>query len=135
MSAVGLVNIVLGVFVVCARSILLIAPAATLRWFNGALMTNGRIRTLGAAFLPLGVAMIWAGSSAESELANILHLLGLGISVGETLGLVMFPAAYRGLASVFVPPEPSGNLIGWRMIGLGGVVVGALFVYFGVLAL
>ena len=42
---------------------------------------------------------------------------------------------YRALAAKFLPSEPSGRLVGWRIRGLVGVIVGVLLIYFGMLAL
>lgn len=72
MSAVGIVSIAVGVVTVCGRIPLVVAPAATLRWFKGMIMTNGRIRVLGAFVLLLGATMVWAGASEDSGLAAIL---------------------------------------------------------------
>ena len=66
MSEVGIVSIVLGVVVVCSRGALLVAPAATLRWFEGVVATNGRTRALGAVALTLGASMTWAGASGHA---------------------------------------------------------------------
>ncbi|MBW2694786.1 MAG: hypothetical protein JRE57_19545 [Deltaproteobacteria bacterium] len=60
MSEVGVVSIVVGVVVVCGRGALLVAPAATLHWFEGVIATNGGTRVLGAFVLTLGAAMVWA---------------------------------------------------------------------------
>ncbi len=67
MSEVGVVSIVLGVVVVCGRGALLVAPAATLRWFEGVIGTNGRTRALGAVTLTLGASMAWAGALEHSD--------------------------------------------------------------------
>ena len=78
MSAVGIVTITLGVLVVCGRVTLLVAPAATLCWFKETIASNGRLRTLGAFFVTLGVAMAWAGASEDSGLATFLTVFGWG---------------------------------------------------------
>ncbi len=65
MSSVGIVAITLGVLVVCGRGTLLVAPAATLRWFKETIASNGRLRTLGAFLVTLGAAMAWAGASED----------------------------------------------------------------------
>ena len=135
MSEVGVVSIVVGVVIVCSRGALLIAPAATLNWFRGVIATDSRIRALGALVLILGAAMIWAGGSDHSDLATFNSVVGwvfVGIS---TLALVLFPTAYRGIAEAVLPSPPDADLGGWRVVGLLGVAIGGLLVYFGALAL
>ena len=135
MSAVGIVTITLGVLVVCGRVTLLVAPAATLCWFKETIASNGRLRTLGAFFMTLGVAMAWAGASEDSGLATFLTVFGWGFLGTCALVLVLFPGIYRAIANPFLPSDTRGSLFLWRFRGLAGTVVGVLMVYFGVLAL
>ena len=135
MSEVGVVSIVLGVVVVCSRGALLVAPAATLRWFEGVIATNGRTLALGAVTLTCGASMAWAGSSEHNGLATILSVVGWAVVGISTLALVLFPAAYRAIAEAVLPTDTDEDLIGWRILGLAGVVVGGLLIYFGALAL
>ena len=134
-NTVGIVSIVLGTLVVCGRGLLFVAPVATLRWFERLISSDGRMRTAGAFFVLLGAVMAWAGNSEDSGLAGVLLFLGLAFIAASTLLLVLFPGAYRALASQFLPSEPSGRLVGWRIRGLVGAIVGVLLIYFGVLAL
>lgn len=135
MSAVGIVSIAVGALGICSRGPLVVAPAASLRWFEKLISTNGRVRVLGAVMLPLGVAMIWAGSTEDSGLAGLLFMVGLGIVTVCALWLLPFPDAYRALANEILPSDRSGSLIGWRIVGLAVVFAGALLIYFGALAL
>ncbi len=135
MSAVGVVTIALGVLVVGSRATLLVAPAATLRWFKETIASNGRLRTLGAFLVTLGAAMAWAGASEDSGLATFLTVFGWGFLGISALGLVLFPGIYRAIADRFLPSDTSGSLFLWRFRGLAGTLVGVLIVYFGVLAL
>ncbi len=134
MNPVGVVSIVLGVLVVGGRGSLLVAPEATLRWFKGLIATNGRLRLLGGFMLTVGAAMVWAGSPEDSVLAFILEILGWPVVGMSALLLVLFPGVYRAIATPFLPSDTS-NLFLWRYVGLMGVIVGALFIYFGALAL
>ena len=135
MSTIGIVSIAVGVSVVCGRGLLLVAPSATLRWFNGIVETNGRIRALGAFVLALGAAMIWAGASEDSVLAIILTVVGWAFVGISTSGLVLFPGVYRAIADAMLPSDPSGSLIAWRFRGLVGVVAGVVLIYYGALSL
>ncbi len=135
MSAVGIVSIALGIFVVCGRGSLLVAPAPTLRWFEVTLASNSRLRTLGALMVALGAAMAWAGASGDSGLAIFLRVFGWGIVGVSMLMLVLFPGAYRAIADPFLPAETGGSLLLWRFRGLAGTLIGVLIIYFGALAL
>ncbi len=135
MSAVGIVTIALGVLGVCGRGPLLVAPAATLRWFKETVASNGRSRTLGAFLVTLGAVMAWAGASEDSGLATFLTVFGWGFLGTSVLVLVLFPGIYRAIANPFLPSDTSGSLFFWRFRGLAGTLVGVLIIYFGVLAL
>ncbi len=135
MSTVGVVSIGLGALSIWGRSYLLVAPERTLRWFRGVISSNGRLRALGAVMLMLGATLIWAGASEESGLASVLSVVGWAFVVMSTLGLILFPAAYRAVANAFLPSEPSGSLTAWRIRGLIGVILGVLLIYFGALSL
>ena len=135
MEAVGIVSIAVGVLVVCGRGFLVMAPGATLRWFQRLISSNGRTRVFGAFLVPLGTVMVWVGNSEDSGLAGVLSFVGWAFVAGSTLLLVLFPGAYRAVAREFLPSDPCGRLVGCRIRGLVGVAVGALFVYFGALAL
>ena len=135
MSAVGIVTIALGVLVVCGRVTLLVAPAATLRWFKETIASNGRLRTLGAFFVTLGAAMAWAGASEDSGLATFLTVFGWGFLVFSALVSVLFPGIYRAIANPFLPSDTRGSLFLWRFRGLAGSLIGGLIIYFGALAL
>ena len=135
MSEVGVVSIVVGVVAVCSRGALLVAPAATLHWFEGVIGTNVRIRVLGAVTLILGAAMVWAGASEHSGLATVLSVVGWAIVGLSTLALMLFPVAYRAIAQAVLPSAGDTDLSGWRFLGLLGVSIGGLLIYFGALAL
>jgi hypothetical protein len=135
MSPVGIVGIVLGLLVVVVRGSLLVAPEPTLRWFKGLVATNGRLRLLGGFTLTLGAAMVWAGSPEDSILAGFLTIFGWGVVGMSALLLLLFPGVYRAIATPFFPSDAPESLFLWRFGGLMGVIVGALLIYFGALAL
>jgi hypothetical protein len=134
-SEVGVVSIVVGVVVVSSRGALLVAPAATLRWFEGLIGTDGRTRALGAFVLTLGATMAWAGASEHSLLATILWVVGWAVVAISTPALVLFPAVYRAIGEAVLPSDAGEDLIGWRLVGLLGVILGGLLIYYGALAL
>jgi hypothetical protein len=135
MSGVGIASIVLGVIVVCGRLPMVVAPAPTLRWFRRLVSSDSRIRILGACFAPLGAAMVWVGDPADGDLSGVVMFLGFWILGGSLLLLIVFPAAYRSLIEGFMPQEPEGRLIGWRLTGLAGVAIGVILIIAGMRAL
>jgi hypothetical protein len=135
MSAVGIASIIFGGVVVCGRLFLVVVPAASLRWFARLIESNRSLRILGVSLLPSGGALAWAGSTGDSTLALIVSIIGWWIMVVGTFLLIIFPAAYRELASEFMPSDEGGPLLGWRLMGILGMIVGLAFVYYGALAL
>ncbi len=103
MEPVGIVSVMLGVLLVCGRGFLVMAPGATLRWFQRLISSDGRMRTAGAFLVPLGAVMVWAGNSEDSVLAGVLSFFGWAFVAGSTFLLVLFPGAYRALAREFLP--------------------------------
>jgi hypothetical protein len=49
--------------------------------------------------------------------------------------MALFPNAYMTLANSFLPDESSKDLIGWLLLGLVGVIIGAAVFAVGVDAL
>ena len=108
-SAVGIVSIAVGVVAVCGRGLLLVAPAASLRWFKETIRTNGQIRILAAFALTLGATMVWAGASEDSVLATLLLVFGWVIVGISTPALVLFPGGYRAIADTILPSRASAH--------------------------
>jgi len=134
-SEAGVVSIVLGIVLVCSRGALLVAPAATLRWFEGLIATNAGTRALGAVALALGAVTVWAGASEDTGLATVLSVIGWAIVGFSAFALVLFPSVYQDLARALLPASESEDTTGWRVVGLAGVAIGGLLIYFGALAL
>ena len=112
----------------------MVAPAAYLRWVRGQLQSNTAIRILAALLLGICAAMVWAGSTADSELAGLLAFGGmLGIAVGAAL--VFLPGVLRALITAFLPAVEEERLPGWRVFGIAVTSAGFLLAYVGVLAL
>ena len=135
MNAVGIVSIALGVLVVCVRGYSLVAPVPTLRWFRTMSRTNGGLRKLGTFVLLVGLTMIWAGSSEDNGLADVLSFVGFAFVGMSTLLLLLFPSAYRVLVDSMIPEDTSGVLTFLRFKSITGIIIGVLFIYFGVCAL
>lgn len=134
MSAVGVVSVAFGLIIAISRGLLVVLPAATLRWFAKCIETEARTRLFGVCVLPIPGAMIWAGASEESGLAGVLLIFGVFMLM-VIVWPVVFPRSYMEFCGAFVAHDPSSNLMGWRMIGLVGVAFGMAFIHFGRLAL
>jgi uncharacterized protein YjeT (DUF2065 family) len=134
----------MGVLVICRGVPTLLAPAASLRWFERTTRTNGRIRVLGAFVVAFGATLVWAGASengsidlkAQSTLAFLLSLIGWAWVVIGTPSMVLFPSVCRVLIRAIVNAMLSSYATALsRVVGLVRVVLGVLFIYFGALAL
>ncbi len=135
MSTAGMVAMFLGVLIVCSRGPLLLIPASALRWFGEAIKTEGRTRVSGAIVVIIAVPMIWSGMSENTGLASVLFILGIFFLVVAIPALVLFPNVYMSLAISFIPDDFSGNLLGWRLLGLVGVIIGVAIFMIGMRAL
>ena len=135
MSTAGIVTMFLGAFIVCIRGPLLLAPAATLRWFGEAIKTKSRTRVLGAFVVLITVPMMWSGVLENSGLANVLFILGVFIFVVSIPMLVLFPSAYMSIAGSFLPSDSGSNLFGWRIVGLVSAIIGIGIFRVGMVAL
>jgi hypothetical protein len=131
MSSVGIVCIIFGFLIVISRGLIVVAPATTLRWVKNMISTEIRVRTLGLYALVLPALMIWAGASEDTILANVLLIFGLFYLLIAIPWLVFFPRSYMEFTNSLLP----SNLMGWRVLGLLGVVVGLVLVHFGLDAL
>jgi hypothetical protein len=58
----------------------------------------------------------------------------LGFLVVSAL-VLLFPGAYRAIATPVLPSDTSRSLFLWRVGGLAGTLIGVLIIYFGALAL
>ena len=135
MSAVAIVSIALGLLIMVSRGLLVVAPAATLRWFGGIIRSEARTRIFGACVSVIAAPMIWAGTSETSGLATVLLVFGVFVVVVSLPALVFFPRAYMSFAEGFLPADSNNGLFGWRMLGLVGLVIGAALFMAGVHAL
>lgn len=97
--------------------------------------TKGRVRVFGAIVLALGVTTVWAGGTEDTGLATVLSVGGWVMVVMAVPLMVVFPGAYQGMLKAVLPSDLSGQLTGWRLRGLAGVIAGLFLIYFGALAL
>ena len=135
MSAIGVVSIAVGLLIMVSRGLLVLAPAATLRWFGGIVQSEARTRILGTCALLVAAPMIWAGASETSGLGFVLFVFGVLVVIVSLPALVFFPRAYMAIADGFLPADSDTGLFGWRILGLVGVVIGAALIMAGLRAL
>ena len=79
--------------------------------------------------------MAVAGASEHGGLALLLSVVGWALVGMSTLALLLFPTAYRSIAEALLPSDEDEELTGWRFLGLVGIIIGGLLIYFRVLAL
>ena len=127
MSSVGIICLVLGSLIVITRGFIVVAPATTLRWFKEMISTEVRVRTLGLFALAMPALLIWAGVSEDTVLAQVLLIFGLFFLLVIIPWLLFFPRSYMELVGALIPSD----LMAWRLLGLMGVVVGLVLIYFG----
>ena len=135
MSKIGIVAIFLGVLIAFGRGPLLLAPAATLRWFRKAIETEASTRMLGMFAVLIGLLMTWAGVDHGSGLESIMFIVGVFIVVVSIPALLLFPSAYMSIASSMLPDDAETSLIGWRFLGLVNILIGVALIRAGMVAL
>ncbi|MEM6706679.1 MAG: hypothetical protein AAF690_28485 [Acidobacteriota bacterium] len=131
----GLTSILFGLVVIATRGSMLFVPKTTLRWTHWVLAEGPRRQRLGFALIALGALMILAGWHQDSLHATIVLVFGVGTALFAAVGLLIVPDGLREATQVLEPDTPIGTMMGWRVLGLGGLTVGALFVYGGLLSL
>ena len=123
--------VLIGTLIVAARSPMILAPMATLRFFNRILSTDARIRGITILGTPLVVALI-ALPLGEGEMAGVLRFFGC-VWAAATLWLLAAPGSYRRLArGVLDFLESSVDEAIVRMIGVVSVAIGIALIYFGI---
>ena len=135
MNSAGIIAMILGALIVCSRGPLLFAPRASIRLFREAIKTNNRTRVLGAFAVLLAGSMMWSGASQGSSLETIMFIFGVFFLVFTIPALVLFPHVYMSIADEVLPDDSGGRLLGWRVIGLAGIVIGGAIFWIGVDAL
>jgi uncharacterized protein YjeT (DUF2065 family) len=130
-DALSVLCILLGVLIIVTRGPMIVAPRATLRFYERLLSTDARVRGIGLVIGPLAVALV-AFTSGEEGAAGILRALGW-LSAAATLWLLAVPSSYRRLAQgVLDFFESSVDPAIVRIIGLLAVAIGVALIYVGI---
>lgn len=131
----GLASIAFGLVVIATRGSMLFVPAATLRWTHSVLAEDAKRQRVGAGLVGLGGLMIFAGWSQDSLLATVVLVFGIGTVLFAAVGLLVVPKGLSNVRQTLEPNVPIGTTMGWRLLGLGGLTIGGLFVYGGLRSL
>lgn len=126
MSTVSLMSIIFGILIIVGRAPLIFAPGATLRLIRRIINNKGRLRMVGIFTAVLGLAMIASAWGADELAALIIAWLGWLIVCAAVVELIFTAFVQRIAISIW-------SMNNWtaRILGLFSVVVGAFFLYLG----
>ena len=126
MSTVSLMSIIFGILIIVGRAPLIFAPGATLRLIRRIINNKGRLRIVGIFTAVLGLAMIASAWGADELAALIIAWLGWLIVCAAVVELIFTAFVQRIAISIW-------SMNNWtaRILGLFSVVVGAFFLYLG----
>ena len=126
MSTVSLMSIIFGILIIVGRAPLIFAPGATLRLIRRIINNKGTLRMVGIFTAVLGLAMIASAWGADELAALIIAWLGWLIVCAAVVELIFTAFVQRIAISIW-------SMNNWtaRILGLFSVVVGAFFLYLG----
>ena len=127
MSTVSLMSIIFGILIIVGRAPLIFAPGATLRLIRRIINNKGTLRMVGIFTAVLGLAMIASAWGADELAALIIAWLGWLIVCAAVVELIFTSFIQRIAISIWSMSNSTA-----RILGLFSVVVGAFFVYLGI---
>ena len=130
MNALALVSILLGLLIIATRGPLIFAPEGTQRVFLSMIETPARVRVLGCFLLLIGLGALGGASGGYGTLSTVISVIGWFMLGGGVFVLIL-PAVYQRFAQSVLEAFDASTL---RVLGVLGVGIGALFVYFGAAA-
>ena len=130
MNALAIVSIILGFLIIATRGPLIFAPQGTLRVYLRVIKSPAQIRALACVLALMGLAALRGAAGSEGTLSTAIEVIGVWLLAGSVF-LLLLPAIYQRFARSILDALDSTAL---RALGLVGVGVGALFVYFGAAA-
>ena len=135
MSFLEIAVVLVGVLVAASRAPLVVAPQASLDWYERLVRSDAALRGVAALLGVLGVALIFLSRGERDARLGLLTLLGAILALGA-LWLLAWPASYREIALAFFDfIRSSADRVLVRGLGLLGVAVGLALVYAGIYAL
>ena len=132
MDSLAVICIVVGTLTIVVRGPLLVAPRATLRFYERLIFsTNARFRVFGVVFATLAMALLFS-DFGEGVLAGLLHTFGWFMATVALLFLVLPNVFRRFFQTIFGYIEKSVDERIMRIVGFVGVVFGLALIYVGV---
>ena len=132
MDSLAVICIVVGTLTIVVRGPLLVAPRATLRFYERLIFsTNARFRVFGVVFATLAMALLFS-DFREGVLAGLLHTFGWLMATVALLFLVLQNVFRRFFQTIFGYIEKSVDERIMRIAGFLGVVFGPALIYVGV---
>ena len=126
MSAVALMSIIFGIVIILGRAPLVFAPGATLKLIRRIINNKNTLRIVGIITAVLGVALIASAWGVDQSAALILYWLGWFLVFAAAVELI-FTAFVQRIANAIW----SMNNTTARILGLFSVIIGAFFIYLG----
>jgi uncharacterized protein YjeT (DUF2065 family) len=127
MSKLSLMSIIFGIVIIVGRAPLVFAPDTTLRLVRRILHNKSSLRIVGIFTAVLGVALIASAWGADQSAALIIFWLGWVLVFAAVVELVFTSFVQRIANAIW-----NMNNVTARMLGLFSIVVGAFFVYLGI---
>jgi len=132
MNRLSLISVFIGIFAIVFRAPLIFAPDASMKFLSKILTsTKTRTRLFGLFILGLGVAMIVAAWGSSLIIGKVILIWGEFVVFMAIVFLLIFPDIYRQIVEFFLNVDSTVL----RLIGILGVGVGVLFLYFGLFVL
>ena len=127
MNRLALVSVVLGVLIILLRGPMIFAPEVVIERFKKLIITDARLRILGVILTLFGVVLIVSAWGVDHGAAYAVLVMGCLLAFAAFLLQVIFPSLYRQIADIVF----TFNLLFFRVVGVIGVALGLLFLYFG----
>ena len=129
MDSLAVICIVVGTLTIVVRGPLLVAPRATLRFYERLIFsTNARFRVFGVMFATLAMALLFS-DFGEGVLVGLLHTFGWFMATVALLFLVLPNVFRRFFQTIFGYIEKSVDERIMRIVGFLGVVFGLALIY------
>ena len=126
MSDLALISIIFGILIVVGRAPLVFAPDTAIRFIRRVINKKIVLRIMGIPTALLGLAMIFSAWGSDQSAALIILLLGWFIAFMAVLELIFTSFIQRIANSIW---NMDNSLA--RILGLLSVVLGAFFIYIG----
>ncbi len=129
MSSLSLVSIILGTIIILIRGPNIFAPEASRKFFIKLIFSsNIRIRITGIFAVALGMITINVAQGYDQIAALIIKYFGWFLVIGAGSITLIFTSIFKG---IFLNIVENMGTLSLRIIGIFGVGLGALFIYFG----